>query len=750
MEAVVEAIPLEDRWNVHYTNANCLAPELVGTRWKKLREFSYQEMIPIDLDGIDMNKFEEYISVTLDFLKVDKTKTGIFNSGHGLHFVIILDAPIASVKDLEALQPYYTELCKQLEEKFNLLGLVGKADPVRLCEAATLRLPLTINRKKDKNQQPLPDVMATVIQGKVEPQAFYMDRLVTPPTPKEKADMSGYNVDVPAVLSGCEFLKHCYSNQGTISEPEWYAMLGTLAFIPEIGRELAHTYSEQHPGYDRDVTDQKIDQAMGFGRPRLCSSVHELYTGCVNCKHYMKCKTPLQIRSEDFIATEKTGFHEVLFDANGNPSKFIPNYSDLVKYFGRQHQYCVDKKTRMIYIFNGTHWEERNELEIDNFSTVNFQPTANNTKRAEFRGLLYSTNVVSEDFFYGKTDGYINFANGILHIASRTLRPHSPEMGFKYVLPYDYNQNATCPNFVKFLDDITTGDKELSSIILEYMAYAISGIDPHWGQKALVMVGTGSNGKSTLIQAMQDLVGPSSYTTVSLTHMANENMRETLVNKLFNISEEEKYDALRDSSEFKNIVTGGNTMVKRMYHQPYTTKIMAKLIMGCNEIPPTNDHTDGTYRRLLIVPLKAKFSEELGNLDLDMKAKIKMEMSGIYNLILDGYVRLMTNKKFTASKASTEELEKYRNDNDFVHMFFMDQLVDTREPADFITLEDILSEYNEWRRVNGVKFEYTSIALSKRLRLILKNRETDQRKVQLVNKRGIPGLKFRQRLAIKM
>ena len=152
---------------------------------------------------------------------------------------------------------------------------------------------------------------------------------------------------------------------------------------------------------------------------------------------------------------------------------------------------------------------------------------------------------MDDDFFHGKTDGYINFKNGILHIASRTLKPHTPEMGFKYVLPYDYNPNSTCPNFEKFLKDITLDDVELSNIILEYMAYAISGIDPFWGQKALIMVGNGSNGKSTLIQAMQDLVGPMSYSTVTLTQMANENMRETLVNKLFNISEEEKYDSPR-------------------------------------------------------------------------------------------------------------------------------------------------------------------------------------------------------------
>ena len=746
LDKIIDAIPVEDRWNVHYTTANCLAPELIGTRWKNLRQFSYQEMIPIDLDGIDLAKAEEYIKLTLDFLKVDYNKTGIFNSGHGLHFVILLDSPIESVKDLEFLQPYYTELCVQLGALFFKNGLKGEADPIRLCEAATLRLPKTWNRKQNK-----PEVLSSVIQGTVERQPFYLDRLVTPPTPQEKLAMAGYNVDSAAVLSGCEFLKHCYANQETLSEPEWYAMLGTMAFIPDIGRELCHTYSEKHPTYSRDVTDQKIDQAIGFGRPRLCSGINEVFTGCVNCKHFLKCKTPLQIKSEEFIATEKTGFHEVIFDANGNPSKFIPSYSDLVKYFARSHQYCVDKKTKIVYIFNGKHWEERTELELDAFATSNFQPVANNTKRSEFRGLLYSTNVVDDDFFHGKTDGFINFNNGILHIASRTLTPHSAEKGFKYVLPYDYNPQAKCPTFDKFMNDITLNDVDLQKIILEFMAYAISGFDPHWGQKALIMVGIGSNGKSTLIQAMQDLVGPQSYTTVSLSHMANENMRETLVNKLFNISEEEKYDALRDSSEFKNLVTGGNTMVKRMYHQPYTTKIMAKLIIGCNEVPPTNDHTQGTYRRLLIVPLRAVFNKENGNLDLDMKSKLRSEMSGIYNRILEGYERLVTNKKFSESTIVNEELDKYKQDNDFVAQFFSEVIENTLNDMDFLSSEEILAEYNEWRRVNGVKLEYTSVTLIKRIKLILNNREPTQRRVKTgMVKRGMAGIRFKYRMAVTM
>lgn len=742
---IVQHIPVEEAYNVHYTCANCLPPSFNGRRYRELRKFAYQEMVPFDLDDIDMQSIGKYIDIVVKFLKLDKNKTGIFNSGHGLHFVILLDAPINSVDELEKLQPYYKQCCEELTQLFYVNGLPGKADPIRLSEKATLRLPLTINRKEGKE-----DVMASVLQGQVEVQRFNMTELVTVLSHQDKLESSGFNIDTEAVLAGCDFLKHCYANQDSISEPEWYAMIGTLAFIPEIGEALCHTYSEKHPDYDPDTTDTKIQQAKALAKPRRCSSIEELFPACNQCKHYLKCKTPLQIKSEDYIATENTGFHTVMMDANGNPSKTIPNYPDLVKFYKREHPFCVERTTGVLHVFNGTHWEERTEVDINAFATKYFQPAANNTKRSEFRGLLMATNVVGPEFFGDKTNGYINFRNGILQIATRTLIQHSPEYGFKYVLPYDYNPHATSPVFDSFLSDITLRDEELQAVLLEYMAYAISSVSPAIGQKALILVGEGANGKSTLFQIMKDLVGPQLISAVSLAQMENENMRETLVNKLFNVSAEEKYDSLRDSTAFKAITSGDPVMVKRMYHQPYMGVVSAKLVIGCNTIPPTNDHTSATVRRMLIVPMRATFNAENGNLDRNIHLRIRGEMSGVYNRILEAYDRWITNHEFTSSAASKEALEKYRKENDFVMQFAEDVIIVSGVGEDFVTNEQLMAEYNEWRRQNGVRTEYNSIALSKRVKQALRLGESEVRRINGIAKRGIKGVCFSQRNAPEM
>jgi hypothetical protein len=180
LEAIVNLIPEGDRWDVHYTCANCYKP--TDDKTVPLRLFHHQTMIPIDLDGIDLGKWRDYVTIVIDKLKLDINKTGIFNSGHGLHFVIELSQPIDTGEELHKLQAYYKELCNNLSIEFFNAGLSGNADPVRLAESATLRLPMTYNCKDTENK-----VLASVIQGNVEPQDFYLNRLVDIKETKEIA-----------------------------------------------------------------------------------------------------------------------------------------------------------------------------------------------------------------------------------------------------------------------------------------------------------------------------------------------------------------------------------------------------------------------------------------------------------------------------------------------------------------------------------------------------------------------------------
>lgn len=709
IEQIIELIPEHERYDVHYTNANCIKPKEDKTI--PLRLFASQSMIPIDLDGIDLNRSEDYIKIVCERLGIDRDKTPITNSGNGLHFAIALTQSIDSGEELNKLQRYYRALCKELDEMFMLAGLSGNADPVRLAESSTLRLPLTINNKDPNNPK-----VAQLIQRYIEPQPFYLDKIVEPIEEDAETMAALRNVDTESVLSGCDFLKNCLNNPQSVTEPQWYAMLGVLSYIPEIGKNLCHTYSKEHPDYSYEDTETKTDQALGFGKPRTCDSIHGVYPSCVSCPHFKKIRTPLSIKSDEFIETATTGFHNIVYGDTGKPAKYIPNYSDLLKHFSNTYQYVVDKTTREVMVYNGKYWEAYNHSQVDEFATKNFSPQANNTKRNEFKGLMLSTNLVDRDFIESSHSGYINFNNGVLRLSDKTIMPHSADYGFTYVLPYDYNPNAICPNFDAMMENITVKEKDLEQLLLEFMGYAISGSRASFGSKALILTGTGSNGKSTFLDVVKMLIGRSCYSTVSLQDMSNPNARYSMVNKLFNICEEVDEDELRKGTAiFKSITSGAELTVKRLYSDISTMRIDSKLVVACNELPQSKENTHAIYRRMIIAPFRATFSKQTG-VDKGILNRISDEMSGVYNRILAAYdVFIKNNWEFTEAVASERALEEYKYNNSTFNQYVQDCL-EVGNEEDFLTNTELISIYNQWAIMSNISYRPTTVRLIKELR----------------------------------
>lgn len=734
IDDIIASIPENERWNVHYTTANCVPQN--KDKGIPLREFAYQEIIAFDLDGIDLKYTEKYIKIMENVLGHDKDRTGIVCSGNGLHFIILTTYKIADLPELKRLQPYYKALCGEINARIFEAGLPGNADPVRFAEAATMRLPNTKNVKKDKE-----DTYATFIKAGVEFQDYDLASKAILVKDSDTAEVK-FNVDTPAVIEGCEFLKHCLASPNQITEPQWYAMIGTLAFIPEVGRELCHTYSKGHDDYDYEVTEAKINQAESFAKPRTCASIEQLWSGCRGCPNFGKCKTPLGIKGEDYIGTKNTGFHNIIKDDFGLPKKFVPNYVDLQKYFSKLHPYVTISDSATVMVYKDNYWQEMLDLEIEGFATANFSPTANNHMRNEFKGIVKSQRHVREEEFESNTVGFINFRNGIYDIGNNVLLPHDMKFGFTYILPYDYNPHATCETFNSFMKSITVDRADLEQTLLEFIGYAISGRRASWGEKSLFLVGEGSNGKSTFLNCIRDLVGKNCYSSVPLKSFHDPNSISQMENKLFNVVEEVDYHSLlRASEEFKAITTGGTCEVKKLYKNRRSTVINCKLIFACNKLPPTNDYSNGVFRRLLIVPFDAEFSE--AEADKNLREKLMIEMSGIYNKVIEAYRVLNANGgRFTQAEASVQALEEYRRDVDIVAQWY-DSNVMLCSQGSFVSHEELMADFQQWREQNRYhKIDLSMIAFTKRFRTIIRVKEAEIRKIGVRAVRGYTGYRL--------
>lgn len=416
--------------------------------------------------------------------------------------------------------------------------------------------------------------------------------------------------------------------------------------------ELAHEYSREHPAYRPEDTEVKLQQALLTSGPRTCENIDSLWEGCKNCPNYGKVRSPILIKGDKYIATETTGFRKVVINKDGLATPKDVSYDDLMAFYNRENPHITIAETGEIYTFKKTHWFLTSRLELQSFAETHVNPKPRATEREEFVKKMQSNNLKPLSFL--DCSGLMNLKNGVFDLETGDLLPHSPDFGFRTLIPYDYDPSATCPRFDTFLKEVTIEDIELEDLIMEYMGYCLSNTPPEYGEKAMILLGEGANGKSVLIDVVRQLAGEGSTAAITMADLGSETQRYQLVGKLINVSEETPSKSIMESAMFKNVITGGTMVVKQLYHQPYSVKNECKLLFACNDMPEATDNSRGLFRRLLIVPFNASFEGQKA--DKNLRSVLFGELSGILNRVIEGYRRLKKNSwHFTRSKAVDEE-----------------------------------------------------------------------------------------------
>ena len=692
-EAYIKMVPEDQRWNLFYTVANCT---------EEKRQFLRQDVLPIDVDGIVKGTEDQIVDVICAELSLPKDKIGIVYSGNGIHILIGLKNPITDVSYLRANKPYYRAMCGRINTALYEAGLQGKADPVVFSESRLLRMPFTENKKENKLT-----TKCILVSGNLVPLDIDLFALADLPSVDEGEHIHPRALarlpkpDAEAIQSKCSFLIHCRETTEAITEPEWYAMLSIIGRL-ENGAALIHNEygpkGDKHPNYNQGAFDDKLAQALEASGPRTCSNISTMHDGCKGCPFNGKITSPIQLIGENTIRTLETGFYNVVIK-DGVPKQGKPNYDDLVKYFSQKHEYVTVEDTKQVLVWNGTHWEETEQLRLHNFAEEQFNPTPTNSMCLEFESKLKRTNLRSSDFTV--VEGKLNFKNGVLDLETAIMEPHSSGYGFTYTIPYDYSPSGSCPVFEKFLGEITCADDELGKLITEYMGYCLSGADPSLVQKCAILYGDGANGKSVLLQLMRELVGAPNCTSISISSFGKDNYRYQLRNKMFNVSDEAPTDSFVNSAVFKAIVSGDTIEIRKLYAEPVMWKCTTKLMFACNELPFSGDFSHGMFRRIIIIPFRATFTS--ATRDPYILNKLLEEKSDIFAYCLKRYRELRDRKhNFTSPTVSNEELEDYVNDADLVARF-VDGMCEQQTNENFLSMDMVYNLFCMWCDDNHVR-----------------------------------------------
>lgn len=489
--------------------------------------------------------------------------------------------------------------------------------------------------------------------------------------------------DLKAVEEGCKFLKYCKENQEEVREPEWFAMLsivGRLGRDAVESRQLAHQYSSKHPSYSELETDNKLTRTLDGAGARTCEGVRSIWKhgdhkdkGCKSCPFYKKIKSPIQIVGDGSLSTQATGFWNVKQGKDGSLTRTTPNYTELLKFFEDTHPYIVDQESKATYLYDKDEglWSQAPLKYPKRFMELNMRPAPRECHRNEFHKKVEVCNWVEFDNYVDMSYDYILLNNGVYSFKEDKMLKHDPKYFLLNKLGFDYEPEAQCPRFEKFLVDIMGGCKDKALLLKEFMAYALTIGDCRM-HKALILIGKeGLNGKSTYTDVLKKMAGKSNYTSIRARQFTRDVSVVRMKHSLFNLAEEvQRKDFNYANDIMKILISGGTVEGKRMYENPVEYENRCKLIFTCNDLPETQDLTGGFKRRFIIVPFGLTFKR-----DPSFLPSLLEEKSGIFNSLLKARRSLLERGYFKETDDTSKAMMDYMSQHDLVNRWIDDYVI---------------------------------------------------------------------------
>lgn len=264
-----------------------------------------------------------------------------------------------------------------------------------------------------------------------------------------------------------------------------------------------------------------------------------------------------------------------------------------------------------------------------------------------------------------------------------------------------YDPRAKAPAFAAFLERVQP-DPEMRAYLARVFGYCLTG---RVGEQAyFIFHGKGGDGKSTLLNAVSDVVGDYVANAAIDTFLKRERSgsdhsadiaRLASGVRLVKASEPEQGAKLAES--VIKTVTGGEPFPARaMYREPFEFIPTWKLIISCNRKPRITGGDRGIWRRTNVVPWPVSIPVE--EMDKALADRLKAEASGILNWMLAGWADWL-ERGLSPPAAVREATEEYRMNSDPFAAWFancVELADDAREPAG-----RLYNSYRGWAQATG-------------------------------------------------
>lgn len=312
----------------------------------------------------------------------------------------------------------------------------------------------------------------------------------------------------------------------------------------------------------------------------------------------------------------------------------------------------------------------------------------------------------------------IGFNNGVYDLQNQCFRDGAPDDLLTFNVGYDYNNfTINSPEVQEVYNFFKTvqPQEDMCEYILTYIASTLDGENED--QNFIIWTGAGSNGKSTIIDLVQNAFGDY-FGTVPITLLtqkrgssssATPELADKAGKRLLVMNETEHDDVIRVG--YMKELTGGDLIQARaLYGSVFYYRPQFNILVLCNTLPNIPSTDKGTWRRVRKVPFPVEFvsgpctKPHQKPKDKSLKGRMKTWNKPFMWLLLNKYYKIYKEKGLDKMEPQIvkDATAEYQKDTDIHYEFFSENFTRTSNEKDsepfqviFATFKDWLKEYHD-------------------------------------------------------
>jgi len=319
------------------------------------------------------------------------------------------------------------------------------------------------------------------------------------------------------------------------------------------------------------------------------------------------------------------------------------------------------------------------------------------------------------------------FRNGIFDIATMTFRDGKPEDCVSFCTNLDYDPDRPYYSYEcwdelnKFLHDVLP-DHEVRTYFLSYLSTVLSGFNE--AQKFHILTGSGSNGKSMLMNLMSTALGDyCCKAPISLLTQARNKSSAAapelvrMKGRRFVTMQEPDEQVSINTGLMKELASSEKITCRDLYQgskQMIDFDLQARFNFACNEKPKITTQDGGTWRRLVVIDFPTKFVHDPKlphekRIDESFVQKVvspewaAVFMAYLIHLFKEGH----GFRRLTPPAKVMVYTSEYKDDNDLIAKFITDRLQIVEDTMDLsgngpmsVNKNDVTIAFQEWKRNN--------------------------------------------------